>query len=77
MTTLKNIKEVVEINSNIFSSCKYCTENIFATDPGDSRIADRINHYLRHGFKILHIGSQTNDGPDGKPWHSTVAVLGR
>jgi hypothetical protein len=47
-----------------------------ATDLGDD-LAEEINHYLTHGYKLLHVGQQTADGPDGKAWHSTIAVMGK
>jgi len=48
-----------------------------ATDFHDGRIDERINHLLKHGYKLLHVGQETTTDPDGKPWHTTVAILGK
>jgi hypothetical protein len=39
-------------------------------------IGKEIQHYLEHGYKLLHVGQETSYDDDGKPWHSTVAVVG-
>jgi len=39
-------------------------------------LGNRIQHYLDHGYKLLHVGSETSHDDEGKPWHSTVAVVG-
>jgi len=48
-----------------------------ATDFRHGRIDERINHLLNHGYKLLHVGQETITDSDGKPWHTTVAILGK
>jgi hypothetical protein len=40
-----------------------------------SAIADAINHLQGHGYKRIHIGAETKNGPKGEPWHKTVVVF--
>jgi hypothetical protein len=36
-----------------------------------------LNHYISvHGYYILHIGQETSTDMEGRPWQSTVAILG-
>jgi hypothetical protein len=38
---------------------------------------EACNHLMKaHGLKCLHVGQQTENDSNGKPWHSTVAVFG-
>jgi hypothetical protein len=48
-----------------------------ATDFHGGRIDERINHLLKHGYKLLYVGQETTTDPDGKPWRTTVAILGK
>jgi hypothetical protein len=44
--------------------------------PSDD-LSDRINHFIEaHGYRLLHVGTETSHDSNGNPWHSTVAVLG-
>ena len=66
------VTHVVHISTNIGTSCKHCTQQV-----GLDRLAESINHYIKkHGYKLLHVGTETSHDQVGKPWHSTVAVLG-
>jgi hypothetical protein len=73
--TSAGVKRTVELSSNIGRGCDHCSELVgFSSDDG---VAGSINHYIsEHGYRLLHVGSQTIHGSDGKPWHTTVAVLG-
>jgi hypothetical protein len=42
----------------------------------DDNVGNAINHYLEHGYVLLHVGTQTTNDRDGKPRHSTVAIMG-
>jgi len=43
---------------------------------GLERFAESVNHYIeKHGYKLFHVGSETSDDSEGKPGHSTVAVI--
>jgi hypothetical protein len=39
-------------------------------------LEERVNHYLKHGYKLLHVGQETSRANEGL-YHATVAVLGR
>jgi len=64
-------KTTIYLSTNIGKSCEICRASFI--DYHD--IAREINHYLDHGYKLLHVGSETSHDDDGKPWHATVAVL--
>lgn len=69
----EDIQHVVYISTNIGVSCEHCNESV-----GLDRFAESINHYInQHEYKLLHVGTETSHNMDGKPWHSTVAVLGK
>ncbi len=45
---------------------------------GDHKLAESINHYIEmHGYKLLHVGTETIHDDQGEPWHTTVSVLGK
>lgn len=78
MALFEGADHVVHISTNIGKTCEHCTEWIGANPGSDHRLADSINHYIEaHGYRLLHVGSETSHGMDGKPWHSTVAVVGK
>lgn len=75
--TMQNIYEgiehIVHISTNIGKSCEHCSEWV-----GADRFAESVNHYLeKHGYKLLHVGSECDLDEEGKPCHHTVAVLGK
>lgn len=69
----EGVQHVVYITTNVGTGCEHCSEQI-----GLDRLPESVNHYIgQHGYKLLHVGAETSHGSDGKPWHSTVAVLGK
>jgi len=43
-----------------------------------SGLAHSVNHYIaQHGYALLHVGTETSRDDKGKPWHNTIAVLGK
>lgn len=42
----------------------------------DSDLEEHVNHYLAHGWHLLHVGQETRE-VEGGVRHGTVAVLGR
>ena len=69
----KSIKHVVQISTNIGTGCEHCNTQI-----GLEKFPESINHYVeQHGYKLLHVGTETSDDTNGNPWHSTVALLGK
>jgi hypothetical protein len=70
---MAEVKRTTEVSSNISRGCEHCGHSI----GGEDNVADSINHYIEaHGYRLLHVGPQTHVGHDGKPYHTTVAVLG-
>jgi hypothetical protein len=43
----------------------------------EDSVEEQVNHYLRHGLKLLHIGAESSRTAEGEIWQSTVAVLGK
>jgi hypothetical protein len=68
-------KRTIKLSSSIGKGCEHCGAGVGPL-VGDDDIANDIDHYVNeHGYKLLHVGTETNHGPDGKPWHNTVAIL--
>jgi hypothetical protein len=69
----KDVQHVVYISTNIGDHCEHCNTPIGLED-----FAKSVNHYMeKHGYKLLHVGTETSHDMDGKPWHSTVALVRR
>ena len=73
-TEIADIAHVVHLSTDIGKSCEVCGESLLNRMED---IASQINHYLGHGFLLLHVGPQTSHSNEGLPWHSTVAVVGK
>ena len=72
--SIQGVSHVVQIDTNTTGGCEHCNASI----GGRESLAESINHYIeQHGYKLLHVGSQTSHGPDGTPWHDTIALLGK
>lgn len=67
------MKHIVKVSTNIGESCEHCSEQV-----GVGNFTSGVNHYMdAHGYKLLHVGQESEHSPDGGLWHSTVAVLGK
>jgi hypothetical protein len=66
------VTQVVQLSSNIYKPCLHCKEMAYELDLGE-----QISHYLKHGYTLLHVGQETSTDSNGKPWQSTVAVVGK
>lgn len=74
MTHYEGVREVVEVSTNVSRKCTHCSE----WTGGADNLAHTVNHYINeHGYKLLHVGTETSHSDEGKLWYSTVAVLGR
>jgi hypothetical protein len=71
---MADVNEVVQVSSDVIKQCPHCAGAFKFSDPPD--LDERINHFLRHGYKLLHVGQQTTS-VDGAPWQTTVAILGK
>lgn len=68
----KGIKEVMILTEENFSQCETCRD-LTAT------LADAVNHYLssEHGYKLLHVGTQSSLHGTGDVVHDIAFVLGQ
>lgn len=75
---MKDIKETahtIRLTTGSTHSCEHCDED---WDVHENGVADPINHYIeRHGYSLLHVGSEFGRDQRGVTVHHTVAILGR
>ncbi|HGK7684486.1 TPA: hypothetical protein ACJ6XF_003052 [Legionella pneumophila] len=72
----KDVTHVVYLSSNTAKS--HCDDCKFSFNSNSDALDARINHYLKdHQYRILHIGTESENSLTGNPWHNTVAVLGK
>jgi hypothetical protein len=69
---LQGTKQVIYVKSDGWENCRLCMDLDINADFGE-----QINHYLSHGYKLLHVGAETARSDKGDPWHYTVAILGK
>ena len=67
-------KVVVVVTSEVGRTCPI--EDCHQLLDGMDHFEEACNHLLQHGLTCVHVGTQTADGPEGKPWYFTVAVFG-
>jgi hypothetical protein len=67
-----DVKKTVSVSSGVHAPCQECERGI----EGES-IHEKINHYLSHGYKLLHVGTQSTRDYRDEPCQDTVAVLGK
>jgi hypothetical protein len=66
---------IVRVSSNEMRQCPLCRN---ADLDGIKGFEAACNHLLQgHKLKRLHVGQETINDQDGKPWHTTVAVFGK
>jgi hypothetical protein len=66
-------KHVVHMTSGSDQGCPHCPGE--APPSKDWRAA--VEHCIqRHGYRLLHVGTETTTAADGSLRHATVAVLG-
>jgi len=62
-------RRVVRLASNVAPTCRDCKES-FGSNP--INLEEQINHYLGHGYILLHIGPDQHG-----TMNITVAMLGK
>lgn len=72
---LRDIRQTISVESGNVATCEDCGKLPVADWTADIHVL--INHYLEHGYELIHVGSQTSRDAEGAPSHKTVAVLGR
>ena len=70
--SIEDVKCIVRVSTNEGGSCKHCDHSV-----GIEHFVDGVNHYISaHGYRLLHVGTQSLSDTDGKTYHTTIAVLG-
>lgn len=77
---MQDVKQVYEIRSDFEVSCPVCHDRVvdrtLASTKYDESAPVRVNHMLEaHGWRLLHVGSQTVDGVEGGREVATVYSL--
>ena len=64
---IEKVKHTVELSTNTGIRCDECRESF-------NNVATGINHHIqKHGYTLLHVGTETEHHSDGKSlWSSTV-----
>ncbi|GHT87530.1 hypothetical protein AGMMS49543_23830 [Betaproteobacteria bacterium] len=69
---IQDVSKTTQVSSNEWGTCTVCGNLL-----PDGEISNRINHYLSHGYKLLHVGTEGGGGIPGEERnYATVAVLG-
>ena len=69
-----DIVHAVQVSTDVHQLCQVCRAEV----PSAENIANWINHYIdAHGYRLLHVGQQSTMDFEGKPYQTTVAVLGK
>ena len=74
---IEKVKHTVALSTNSIGGCDECHDPFSDSATADYLTAG-INHYIeKHGYTLLHVGTET-EHHDGKSlWSSTVAILGK
>ena len=76
MAELKEVLVVVQTGIGRTCPIKDCEVYLDSTEGFGFEAA--CNHMLTdHSLTCVHVGTETEEGHDGNPWHLTVAVFGR
>ncbi len=71
----EGIEHVIYISTSIRARCEDCDELLGGSD---ELLAPAINHHIeQHGYKLLHVGTETSRNISDDLWLSTVAVLSK
>jgi len=66
----ENINHVISFTSENVSSCELCGAS--------NNFQETLNHYIsQHGYKLLHVGTQSSLHSNGNLVHDVVVVLGK
>jgi hypothetical protein len=74
ISALEAIQKVVFVSSDSGEACRVCGSH--ESLGLDVDIGEKINHYIGHGYKLLHVGAETKPENKGQLWYRTVAILG-
>ena len=68
----QGVQSVVRVSTNEGGWCAICEKTLSGHDDFDGA----VNHLIGHGYRVLHIGTETEYLSEGLG-HSTIAVLGK
>ena len=70
--SIETVARTTKVSTDVSGMCEHCEFSISSDDlPG------AINHYIsEHGYRLLHVGTETTHDSEHQPWHTTIAVLG-
>ena len=72
---MDNVKRTTEASSGLTRMCEHCDHSIGGTDCYG--VTDGINHLIEtHGYRLLHLGTHTQQSEGGQLRHREVATLG-
>src|SRR5689334_11771509 len=68
-------QRVIYVSSDVVAgACELGCGRCF-NEGGRDDLAGTVNHYLEHGLVLLHVGQESGQDRDCKPYQKTVAVL--
>ena len=68
----KDIKHIIQITPQSVQRCPQPCNEL----PAD--FADAVNHFIaKHGYKLLHTGTQSSTDGVGDVVHDVIALLGK
>jgi hypothetical protein len=62
------------VNSSVSMGCPFCRGSRLNGLDDFEGAARHLQD--EHGLVCMHVGTETTNDSDGKPWHNTVAVFG-
>lgn len=72
---IQESKAIITVSNSLSHHCPFDCEG--AQTRSFNEFQDVVNHLISvHGCALLHVGNETTEGPNSKPWQSTIAVLG-
>lgn len=75
LQSLDDIKHIIHVSTINTTYCEFlrdgCEQKFHNFDSA-------VNHYIeKHGYKLLHLGSETYQKETGDVFNCTVAILGK
>lgn len=76
--SLSDVKQVTRVSSQVWEACPFCDDGASMSErDGTVFLVNQVNHLIEaHGFRLLHVGQQTDWTEAGETVQYTVAVLG-
>jgi hypothetical protein len=70
--SIEDIKHIIHISTRFSQHCEHCDK--FGSMSSDLA----VNHYIEnHGYKLLHIGAETQQNEAGDFFNCTAFVIGK